>query len=340
MTFTVEPMINVGHWKSDVLDDGWTAVTVDGSLSAQFEHTVLVTESGVDVLTLGGSETPAALGGGIALAKQARSTQSAHGARARAEAPPSPNQAVLAIACLLALLSAVFALHLWGQLTVADSGGPVTCRFDCEGDCADVWRSGFALSVERATGLPVAAHGVLWSLVAFVLPAGVIVARLRAVRGDLLWAAALVTAVTGVLVVIALAAAQLVDGRFCGSCGIAYALTLAYAAVCSSRRRASRGASSVAAAPSPARRRCSASRASRSPRRSARARRPPPIRTPATRTPRSRTAARPRRRPRRRSGGPRALPPESLAGLGAGARARSRGVPRAAARARCSRRAR
>jgi serine/threonine-protein kinase len=139
---------------------------------------------------------------------------------------------VLAIACLLALLSAVFALHLWGQLTVADSGGAVTCPFDSEGDCADVWRSGFALSVESATGLPVAAHGVLWSFVAFLLPAGAIVARLRGGRGDLLWAGALVTAVTGVAVVIALAVAQLADGRFCGSCGIAYALTLSYAAVC------------------------------------------------------------------------------------------------------------
>jgi methionyl aminopeptidase len=59
MTFTIEPMINLGHWKTEILDDGWTAVTVDGSLSAQFEHTVLVTEAGVEVLTLGKDETPA-----------------------------------------------------------------------------------------------------------------------------------------------------------------------------------------------------------------------------------------------------------------------------------------
>ena len=58
MTFTVEPMINLGHWKTQILDDGWTAVTVDGSLSAQWEHTCLVTASGVEVLTLGGAETP------------------------------------------------------------------------------------------------------------------------------------------------------------------------------------------------------------------------------------------------------------------------------------------
>lgn len=60
MTFTVEPMINLGHWKTQILEDGWTAVTVDGTLSAQFEHTLLVTEGGVEVLTLGASETPPA----------------------------------------------------------------------------------------------------------------------------------------------------------------------------------------------------------------------------------------------------------------------------------------
>jgi methionyl aminopeptidase len=56
ITFTVEPMINLGDWRCQVLRDGWTAVTVDGSLSAQFEHTLLVTEDGVEVLTLGGHE--------------------------------------------------------------------------------------------------------------------------------------------------------------------------------------------------------------------------------------------------------------------------------------------
>ncbi|WP_252109504.1 MULTISPECIES: type I methionyl aminopeptidase [unclassified Halomonas] len=51
MCFTIEPMINVGSYKTKVLRDGWTAVTKDKSLSAQWEHTLLVTEDGVDVLT-------------------------------------------------------------------------------------------------------------------------------------------------------------------------------------------------------------------------------------------------------------------------------------------------
>ncbi|NJD06445.1 MAG: type I methionyl aminopeptidase [Methylococcaceae bacterium] len=52
MTFTIEPMINLGKRHIKVLPDGWTAVTKDHSLSAQWEHTVLVTETGYEVLTL------------------------------------------------------------------------------------------------------------------------------------------------------------------------------------------------------------------------------------------------------------------------------------------------
>jgi len=51
MTFTIEPMINAGKRHSRVLKDDWTVVTKDKSLSAQWEHTLLVTKDGVDVLT-------------------------------------------------------------------------------------------------------------------------------------------------------------------------------------------------------------------------------------------------------------------------------------------------
>ncbi|MBD1891300.1 type I methionyl aminopeptidase [Trichocoleus sp. DQ-A3] len=51
MVFTIEPMINEGTWEVELLDDGWTAVTLDRKLSAQFEHTVAVTEEGVEILT-------------------------------------------------------------------------------------------------------------------------------------------------------------------------------------------------------------------------------------------------------------------------------------------------
>jgi len=51
MVFTIEPMINSGSYKCKILKDGWTAVTVDHSLSAQWEHTVRVTQDGVEILT-------------------------------------------------------------------------------------------------------------------------------------------------------------------------------------------------------------------------------------------------------------------------------------------------
>jgi methionyl aminopeptidase len=52
MTFTIEPMINAGKRHVKTLKDGWTVVTKDRSLSAQWEHTILVTDDGVDVLTV------------------------------------------------------------------------------------------------------------------------------------------------------------------------------------------------------------------------------------------------------------------------------------------------
>jgi methionyl aminopeptidase len=52
MTLAIEPMVNAGSDDVRVLDDGWTAVTSDGSLSAHFEHTIAVTENGPKILTI------------------------------------------------------------------------------------------------------------------------------------------------------------------------------------------------------------------------------------------------------------------------------------------------
>ncbi|MFK8030585.1 MAG: type I methionyl aminopeptidase [Gammaproteobacteria bacterium] len=57
MCFTIEPMVNAGRKEVKILPDGWTVVTKDHSLSAQWEHTILVTETGYEVLTLGADET-------------------------------------------------------------------------------------------------------------------------------------------------------------------------------------------------------------------------------------------------------------------------------------------
>ena len=61
MTFTIEPMINAGRRDVRLLPDGWTVVTKDQSLSAQWEHTILVTDTGYEVLTLGASGRAASL---------------------------------------------------------------------------------------------------------------------------------------------------------------------------------------------------------------------------------------------------------------------------------------
>jgi methionyl aminopeptidase len=51
MVFAIEPMVNMGTWKANILENSWTAVTADGMPSAHFEHTVAVTERGPEVLT-------------------------------------------------------------------------------------------------------------------------------------------------------------------------------------------------------------------------------------------------------------------------------------------------
>ena len=59
MMFTIEPMINAGKREIKQLPDGWTIVTKDRSLSAQWEHTILVTETGFEVMTLSAGSPPA-----------------------------------------------------------------------------------------------------------------------------------------------------------------------------------------------------------------------------------------------------------------------------------------
>ena len=51
MTFTIEPMINLGALDYDIWDDDWTVVTKDGKWTAQFEHTLVVTDDGAEILT-------------------------------------------------------------------------------------------------------------------------------------------------------------------------------------------------------------------------------------------------------------------------------------------------
>lgn len=61
MVLAIEPMVNAGGHKINTLDDGWTVVTRDGSLSAHFEHTVAITEDGAEILTMRDGEVPPVL---------------------------------------------------------------------------------------------------------------------------------------------------------------------------------------------------------------------------------------------------------------------------------------
>ncbi len=80
MVLAIEPMVTMGSYDVRILDDGWTAVTRDGSLAAHFEHTIAVTENGPDVLT--------SLGGGLRPPSDASPQQRGAGeARARREPP-------------------------------------------------------------------------------------------------------------------------------------------------------------------------------------------------------------------------------------------------------------
>eukprot|EP01031_Cornospumella_fuschlensis_P047792 gene47792-58552_t len=70
MFFTIEPMVNAGRPEVKILDDGWTAVTRDRSLSAQFEHMIGITETGCEIFTLSPGVPSARRGGSAALASR------------------------------------------------------------------------------------------------------------------------------------------------------------------------------------------------------------------------------------------------------------------------------
>lgn len=74
MTFTIEQMITLGSYKDKTWPDDWTSVTADGSRTAQFEHTLLVTEDGVEVLT---ARLPDSPGGPVAMPAPAKDTSAA-----------------------------------------------------------------------------------------------------------------------------------------------------------------------------------------------------------------------------------------------------------------------
>jgi protein-disulfide isomerase len=131
----------------------------------------------------------------------------------------------------LGAVAALWALFLWGELVVARTGGTPFCALGGAADCARVWDSSFATAVHGLTGLPIAAWGVAWGLVAFALP---LLGLLRAAQGrplPALVSATRLTAAAGVLTVLVMIAVSASERAFCLGCFGTYVIVAGYAGV-------------------------------------------------------------------------------------------------------------
>ncbi len=145
--------------------------------------------------------------------------------------PGGPTPGSWASLVALGALASLWALFLWGELVLARSGGTPFCAIGGTSDCTRVWDSGFASSVHGATGLPVAAWGVAWGIVAFVLP---LLGLLRAAQGHPLPAvvsATRVTAAAGVLTVFSMLAVSASERAFCLGCFGTYVVVAGYGGI-------------------------------------------------------------------------------------------------------------
>lgn len=131
------------------------------------------------------------------------------------------------ILAALGLLSALLGAFLWRQLMVARAGGTPICGFGEEGACSALWDSAFASAVHARTGLPVAAWGLVWGMVALILP--LLALDERGGRGAR--TAVRLTALGGLVATVGLAAVSVSDGIFCAGCVATYVLVLAYGLV-------------------------------------------------------------------------------------------------------------
>jgi protein-disulfide isomerase len=131
----------------------------------------------------------------------------------------------------LGALAALWSLFLWGELRLARAGGSAFCGLGDSADCAAVWDSVFASSVHRLTGIPVAAWGLVWGLVAFALP---VVALLRLAQerplGPL--ASALrFAAAGGAVAVFVFVAVSFSERALCFGCFVTYVIAGGYAGI-------------------------------------------------------------------------------------------------------------
>lgn len=150
------------------------------------------------------------------------------------EAPPNvlgPTPESWAGLTALGGVASLWALFLWGELVVARSGGTPFCALGGAADCARVWDSAFATGVHRFTGLPIAAWGLAWGIVAFGLP---LLALLRVAQDrplPALVSATRVTAAAGVLTVLVMIGVSASERAFCLGCFGTYVIVAGYAGV-------------------------------------------------------------------------------------------------------------
>jgi serine/threonine-protein kinase len=144
---------------------------------------------------------------------------------------PTPRSTAALAA--LGFVGALVSVFLWLQLVLARSGGPSVCGPEDGGRCGALWDGTFARAVQDNTGLPVAAWGLVWALVAFVLPlielvrlsergAGASAGLVAAIR----W-----TAAGGLGAALGLFTASLVAGAFCLGCFVMQLVAVAYAGI-------------------------------------------------------------------------------------------------------------
>jgi len=136
-----------------------------------------------------------------------------------------------AAAALLALglATSALAVYQWYELHLVESGVRVACALSATVNCETVWTSPFAQSLHQALGMPVAALGLLWGLVATACAGWLLLRALRAESVRDFSGAARVTGLVGLLATAAFAAASFSVGALCLTCLLTYVLVLAYA---------------------------------------------------------------------------------------------------------------
>jgi protein-disulfide isomerase len=167
--------------------------------------------------------------------KARRPNRAAEESRPAPAASPGPNLSPsprsLGALVSLAAVSALWALFQWTELVRARAGGGSFCPFGQGSSCEQLWDSPAASAVQAWTGLPVAAWGLVWSLVAFALPLWTLVRHEQRPASDRVWPATLLTGLAGGVAVLALLTGLLIHGTFCSTCVLSYLLAGAYLAI-------------------------------------------------------------------------------------------------------------